>query len=65
MSGNAARKLDQRDQETYIIEIAERKDAPGAWTVEAIDEDGGIERAIFAGPRARERAETYASYQYR
>lgn len=38
------------------INLAERKDAPGAWTVEAVDEDGGVEQSIFAGPKAYERA---------
>ena len=64
MSGNHARELEQPRRDSYDVEIAERKDAPGAWTVEAIDVDGGIEQAIFAGPRARERAEVYLSFQY-
>jgi hypothetical protein len=48
----------------YQVELAERKDMPGAWTVEAIDDDGGIEQAIFMGPKAHERAETYRTFQY-
>ena len=59
----AALRKDER-QEEYKVELEERKDAPGAWTVEAIDSDGGIEQAIFAGPMARERAESYRQHQY-
>jgi hypothetical protein len=59
---NAARKIETKDE--YEVEVAERKDAPGAWTVEAIDSDGSIEQAIFAGPKSRERAEAYAAFQY-
>ena len=58
-----ARKTTEQT-EAYSVEVAERKDAPGAWTVEAIDGDGGIEQAIFAGPRARDRAEMYARFKY-
>lgn len=48
----------------YHVGIAERRDEPGAWNVEAIDNDGGIQQAIFAGPKARERAEAYAKLIY-
>jgi len=65
MPSNTARKMKPQDAETYSVEVAERKDAKGAWTVEAIDSDGGVEQAIFAGPRSRERAEAYARLQYR
>jgi len=34
------------------------------WRVEWIDDDGGGELAIFAGPTARERAIRYADRQY-
>jgi hypothetical protein len=34
------------------------------WRVEWVDDDGGIEVAIFAGPKARERALRYADQQY-
>lgn len=48
------------------VNVEERKDAPRAWTVEAIDmaNDGDIYQAIFIGPQARERAEEYAKYKY-
>jgi hypothetical protein len=34
------------------------------WRVEWIDDDGGVEVAIFGGPKARERATRYADRQY-
>ena len=37
---------------------------PGDWRVEWINDEGGIEVAIFAGPNARERAFRYADRQY-
>ena len=37
---------------------------PGDWRVEWVDDDGGVELAIFAGPNARERAIRYADRQY-
>ena len=33
------------------------------WRVEWVDDDGGVELAIFAGPNARERAIKYADRQ--
>jgi hypothetical protein len=66
MPNNAALKIGRSESSVdgYSVEIAERKDAVGAWTVEAIDDDGSIEQAIFAGPKSRERAEAYARFQY-
>ena len=48
------------------VEIAERIDAPGVWTVEAIDmgSAGEIYQALFIGPSARERAIDYARFAY-
>jgi hypothetical protein len=60
MPADAARK----ETESYSVEVVECKDAAGAWTVEAIDSDGGIEQAIFAGPKSRERADAYVRFQY-
>jgi hypothetical protein len=37
---------------------------PGDWRVGWVDDDGGVEVAIFAGPNARERAIRYADRQY-
>lgn len=34
---------------------------PGVWSVEKIDDDGGIEQAIFIGPGAERRCRKYAS----
>lgn len=62
MPNSTVRKVESTLE--YEVEIAERKDAPGAWTVEAIDSDGSIEQAIFAGPKAHERAEAYLRFQY-
>jgi hypothetical protein len=38
------------------------REHPGVWRVEKMDENGGIEVAIFRGPRARERAVKYADH---
>jgi hypothetical protein len=47
--------------ERLEIYIAERRDTPGAWTVEVTDpEDGAVYQAIFIGPEAEERAREYA-----
>lgn len=63
MRGNAAHKLDQQPLDVAVVE---RRDAPGVWTVEAIDNvgDGSIFQAIFQGPQALERAQEYASFKY-
>lgn len=37
---------------------------PETWAVEAIDDDGGIERAMFDGPDAKARAIAYAEARY-
>jgi hypothetical protein len=34
---------------------------PGVWSVEKIDDDGGIEQAIFIGPGAERRCRKYAA----
>lgn len=44
--------------------IFERSGEPGVWSVERIDEDGGIEQAIFIGPDAEARARAYSSAVY-
>ena len=48
------------------VEVAERADAPGNWTVEAIDmgSEGEVYQAIFIGPKAKERAYAYAEREY-
>jgi hypothetical protein len=50
--------------EQYEVEVAARFGSPGAWSVEAIDDDSGIEQAIFIGPSAEERAREYARHRY-
>ncbi len=52
---------------SLIAEVAERKDSPGSWGVEAIDDgtgDGSVMMAIFSGPGARDRAEEYANAKF-
>jgi hypothetical protein len=44
---------------------APRCSAIGDWRVEKLDDDGGIEVAIFSGPDARDRAIEYADWRYR
>lgn len=39
--------------------VAASENIPGAWVVERIDDDGGIEQAVFIGPLARDRAFEY------
>jgi hypothetical protein len=38
------------------------KVVPGEWRVESAAEDGGVEVTIFSGPKAEDRAKTYAHY---
>lgn len=46
------------------VEITERTDAAGVWTVEAIGGDGEIYQAIFPGPLSETRAREYAAFKY-
>lgn len=46
------------------IEIFERRDSAGVWTVEAIGSDGEVYQALFAGPQAEQRAREYANFKY-
>ena len=46
------------------VDVAERKEAPGVWTVEAIGSDGEIYQTLFYGPQARHRAFEYAQLTY-
>lgn len=46
------------------IEVGERHDRPGVWSVEAIGGDGEIYQAWFMGPDARGRAYEYARLKY-
>lgn len=47
-----------------IARVFEDRKTPGDWRVELIDDDGGIEVAIFSGPNARDRAIRYADGEY-
>lgn len=48
------------------VEIVERKDAPGTWSVEAIEQagDGACYSAVFYGPDSQVRAKEYARMKY-
>jgi hypothetical protein len=48
------------------VEVVPLKHDPNRWLVEAIDfgSDGEIYRAIFSGPKAKERAFDYARLTY-
>lgn len=45
-------------------ELVQDKDDATVFRVEAIDDDGGCEVAIFAGPNAKERATAFAGCGY-
>lgn len=44
--------------------LIEDQKAPGVFRVEAVDEDGGCEVAIFSGPNALDRAVAFAGGDY-
>ena len=44
--------------------LFEDRQTPGDWHVQWTDDDGGFEMAIFAGPRAHERAIMFAEQCY-
>ena len=50
--------------QTTIAEITQTNSIPPSWSVEMIDEDGGIEIASFSGPEGRARAAEYARWKY-
>jgi hypothetical protein len=45
-------------------QVCRDKNHPNDWRVEKVVEDGGVEIAIFSGPKAQERAIYYADKQY-
>lgn len=53
-----------RQDGPVTLYIAESIDDPGAWTVEAYDNDGGVEQAVFYGQHAADRAREYAAWKY-
>lgn len=48
------------------VEVVERKDSPGIWSVEAIDyeNDGVIYLTLFSGPDSEARAREYKEMKY-
>jgi hypothetical protein len=54
--------LDKKSELT--AELVTDKNDPSIYRVEAIDDDGGCEVAIFGGPRALERARFFAESGY-
>lgn len=50
--------------EQISVEVVERRDDPGVWSVEAINTDGSIEVALFPGPNSKDRATEYAAWRY-
>lgn len=59
-------KANDNEPRGLEVEVAERTDAPGNWTVEAVDTgcEGEVYQAIFIGPNARERAVSYAQREF-
>jgi hypothetical protein len=64
MSGKAALRRDDRPDQELTVEVVERRDTAGVWTVEAIGSDGEIYQAIFPGPDSEDRAREYARMKY-
>jgi hypothetical protein len=62
----AIAQANDNDPRGLEVEVAERHDRPGMWTVEAVDtgSEGEIYQALFAGPKAEERAYEYARLKY-
>lgn len=48
----------------YVVHLEKDQKYVDAWRVEAIDKDGGVEIAEFAGPGAQGRAAAYQANQY-
>lgn len=49
--------------DTTAFEPFERQGEPGVWSVEHIDDDGGIEQVIFIGQSAERRCREYAGFR--
>ena len=47
-----------------MAKVFEDRHYAGVWRVEWVNDDGDCEIALFAGPRARDRAILYANQQY-
>ena len=44
-------------------EVQQSEEARGAYVVTAIETDGELYSALFSGPKAKERAEEYATWK--
>lgn len=66
MAMHTALKKNPRTATGLVAEVVERKDAPGVWSVEAVDDasEGAVYSAVFYGPQSKERAEEYAHMKY-
>jgi hypothetical protein len=62
----ALAKANDNEPRGLEVEVAERADAPGNWTVEAVDtgSEGEVYQALFSGPKAKDRAYAYAMREY-
>lgn len=58
--------LNDNEPRGLVVEIAERRDDPGVWTVEAVDEgsEGEVYQVLFIGPSAEQFARDYAAWKY-
>ena len=57
--------LNHKEQLDMKAEVTERRDTPGTWAVEIIDDegDGDCYNTVFYGPRSEERAREYAAFK--
>lgn len=46
-------------------DIVKNDTTPPTWSVEMIDDDGGVDVTVFSGPDADQRAIEYARWKYR
>src|SRR3954462_2027495 len=58
------RDIDGRTADDLRAKVFRDREHSGDWRVEKMDEDGGIEVALFSGGDARQRAISYADRQY-
>lgn len=66
MAVRKPRPVNDNEPRGLEVEIAERHEEPGVWTVEAIDtgSEGEVYQTLFTGPKAKERAYDYALATY-
>lgn len=65
MANSSALKR-ERSHPSVSVEVVERHDAPGVWSVEAIDDanEGDVESVVFYGKESEVRAREYAKFKY-